>query len=134
DRTLIQEERQRHRKAAFRDAIILLQEMAARGQVLGAENLSPFREHDGLMVVDRNQEVQYASGVATSLYNRAGFMFPLPGMVLEQLPTKDAALVTRAMTEGVCIEEAEERPEGHYWVKKVIPILGQRVLHRTWRR
>src|SRR5205085_6125346 len=23
---------------------------------------------------------------------------------------------------------------GHYWVKKVIPILGQRVPHRTWRR
>lgn len=134
DRTLIQEERQRLRKPAFRHAIGLLQEMAAAGQIHGAERTTPFREHDGVLVVNRSQEIQYASGVATSLYSRAGFMAALEGLSLEQLQTQDSALATRVMTEGICVEEAEERAEGHYWVKKAVPLIGRKEPSRSWRR
>lgn len=134
DRTLIQEERQRHRAHSFRDAIVLLQEMAARGHILGAHGLTPFGEHDGILVVDRSLVMQYVSGVATSLYNRAGFMYPLPNLPLDQLPTKDSDLAQRAMAQGLCIQDVEERAEGQYWVKKAIPLYGTREPVRTWRR
>ncbi len=134
DRTLIQEERQRHRERVFRDAIKLLQEMAARGQILGAKGLPVFGEHDGILLVDRGLVIQYVSGVATSLYNRAGFMYPLPNVHLDQLPTKDSDLAQRAMAQGMCLQDVEERAEGQYWVKKAIPLYGTREPSRTWRR
>lgn len=134
DRTLIQEERQRHRHRSFRETITTLQEMAARGQIVGAESLTPFGEHDGILVVDRSMVIQYVSGVATSLYNRAGFMYPLPDLPLDQLPTRDSELTQRAMAQGICVEDVEERAEGQYWVKKVIPLIGAREPARTWRR
>ena len=134
DRTLIQEERQRHRKPTFKYAIRLLQEMAAKGQIPGAERVAPFLENDGILVVDRGLEVQYVSGVASSVFNRGGFMYALDGVNLKELPTKDAALAEQAMSERRCVEEAEERPDGHYWVKKAIPLIGYRPPVRTWRR
>ncbi len=134
DRPLIQEERQRHRKPAFRQAITTLQQMAAQGLLEGAARLSPFSEYDGILVVNRAQEIQYASGVATSILNRAGFRVQLEGLELAQLPTKDAPLAVRAMTECRCLEEVEERPEGSYWIKKAIPLIGTRPPQRTWRR
>lgn len=134
DRTLIQEERQRHRQRSFRDTIELLQQQCAAGLIVGAEKLSPFAEHDGILIIDRGEVVQYASGIATSLYNQAGFMYPLAGLPLEQLPTRDHQLAERAIAEQVCIEEVEERAEGQYWVKKAIPLIGNREPSRTWRR
>ncbi len=134
DRTLIQEERQRRRSPAFRHAITTLQQMAALGHLHDADKLSPFSEYDGILVVNRAQEIQYVSGVATSILSRAGFRVTLEGLELAQVPTNDAALATRAMAESRCLEEAEERPEGIYWVKKAIPLIGTRPPQRTWRR
>ena len=134
DRTLIQEERQRRRSPAFRHAITTLQQMAALGQLCGADKLRPFSEYDGILVVNRAQEIQYVSGVATSILSRAGFRVTLEGLELAQVPTKDAALAARAMKESRCLEEVEERPEGIYWVKKAIPLIGTRPPQRTWRR
>ena len=133
DRTLIQEERQRHRQPAFRYTIDLLQRMNAHGQLVGADKLSPFTENDGIIVVNRKRQVQYVSGIANSLYNRAGFMFRLEGLPLDQLPTRDADLAFRAMDEMACIEDQERRPEGQYWIKKVIPLIGVKEPDRTWR-
>ncbi len=134
DRTLIQEERQRRRQPAFREAILALQRMAARGEIYGAEKLTSFSEHDGVLVVDRDLRIQYASGLATSIYNRAGFMRQLDDISLHEIPYHDAAVATYALTELTCTEEEEQRPEGHFWVKKAIPLIGYREPRNNWRR
>lgn len=134
DRTLIQDERQRHRQPTFREAILELQRMAARGELYGADKLSPFSEHDGILVVDRDLRIQYASGLATSIYNRAGFMRQLDDISLHEIPYRDAALAAHALTELTCTEEEEQRPEGHFWVKKAIPLIGYREPRNNWRR
>jgi two-component sensor histidine kinase len=119
---LVEHERHRRRSPAFQRAIRQLHMTAQRAQLVGIEALSPFGEHDGIMVIDRGRVIRYASGVATNLYRRIGYVGGLVGRRLSALETGDDDLV-RATVQQRCCLEREEEAGGRYWVKKVIPLL-----------
>jgi two-component sensor histidine kinase len=118
---LIEHERHRRRSKVFQRALRQLQEMLLRGELEGAGQLSPFGEHDGIMVVDGQGRIRYASGIATSLYRRLGYLDSLLGRRTSELETEDEALVGRALREKRCVEE-ETREGRRVWIKKAIPL------------
>jgi two-component sensor histidine kinase len=121
---LIEHERHRRRSKVFQQALRQLQEMLLRGEIEGAGQLSPFGEHDGIMVVDSQRWIRYASGIATNLYRRVGHLDSLVGKRTSELETEDEILVAKALSEKRCLEE--ETHEGQReWVKKVIPLTSR---------
>ncbi|MBC8265042.1 MAG: sensor histidine kinase [Anaerolineales bacterium] len=122
---LIEHERHRRRSKVFKQALGQLQEMLLQGRIEGARQLSPFGEHDGIIVVDGAGWIRYASGIATGLYRRLGYLDSLLGKRASELDTEDEALVARAWRERRCLEE--ETHEGHrIWIKKAIPLISHR--------
>ena len=121
---LLEHERHRRRSSVFQQALLQLQAMARCGQLAGAETLSPFGEHDGIIVTDRKRVIRYASGIATNLYRRIGYPEGLLGHHLGDLDTGDDDLVQAALRQRRCLEREEEAGE-RYWVKKAIPLLAQ---------
>ncbi len=120
---LIEHERHRRRSKVFQRALGQLQEMLLRGEIEGAAQLSPFGEHDGIMVVDSEGGIRYASGIATGLYRKLGYLDSLLGKRISELKTEDEALVVRAWQEKRCLEE--ETQEGQrVWIKKTIPLVS----------
>lgn len=113
-------ERQLRRSRMFRWALHRLQETAIRGELVGLEDLSPFGEHDGIMVVDQELRIRYVSGIAANLFRRLGYLENLVGQPLSILETLDHSLVTRALSDGRCLEEQSTEHE-FTWVRKVIP-------------
>lgn len=121
---LIERERHRRRSRVFQRALTQLQKMLLLGELEGGEQLSPFGEHDGIMVVDSQRWIRYASGIATNLYRRVGHLDSLVGKRTSDLETEDEVLVVRALQEKRCIEE--ETQEGHRdWIKKAIPLTSR---------
>lgn len=118
---LIEHERHRRRSKVFQRAVRQLQEMLLRGELEGARQLSPFGEHDGILVVDSQGQIRYVSGIATGLYRRLGYLDSLLGKSTSELETEDEALVVRALREKRCIEE-ETREGRRVWIKKAIPL------------
>ena len=124
---LIEHERHRRRSKVFQRALGQLQEMLLRGEIVGAGQLSPFGEHDGIMVVDGEGWIRYASGIATGLYRKLGYLDSLLGKRASELETENVALVVRAFQGKRCLEE--EIQEGHrVWIKKAIPLTS----HGRW--
>ena len=64
----IEMERHLRRKKPIRVAVGQLQRMLLTGQLEASEHLSPFGEHDGILVVDSQKRITYISGVGTNLY------------------------------------------------------------------
>jgi two-component sensor histidine kinase len=121
---LLEHERHRRRRPAFQRALRQMQAMFLRGELVGANLMEPFGEHDGILVADRDMKVLYVSGIATNLYRRLGYGGTLVGRHLTFLKTGDANLVEVALAEMRCVEA--ERQEGHrHWSRKVIPLLPQ---------
>lgn len=119
---LLEHERHRRRSQVFQRALLQFQMMAQRAQLVGATDLSPFEEHDGVIVADRERVICYASGIATNLYRRIGYPGGLLGRHLGNLETGDDELARAAMRQFRCLER-EEETGGRYWVKKAIPLL-----------
>ena len=118
---LIEHERHRRRSKVFRQALRQLQKMLLRGELEGIGQVSSFGEHDGIMVVDSGGWIRYASGIATGLYRKQGYLDSLLGKHTSDLETEDEALVIRALQEKRCFEE--ETRKGHrVWIKKAIPL------------
>lgn len=122
---LLAHERHRRRSRVFQRALQQLQEMALRGELARVEGLSPFGEHDGIVVVDPQRRIQYMSGIATNLYRRLGHMGNLLHRSAYAIETADAELVDKALNGGVCLEEEKEE-HGRIWVRKVIPLYVHR--------
>jgi two-component sensor histidine kinase len=121
---LLEHERHRRRRPAFQRALRQLQGMFLRGELVNADVLELFGEHDGILVADRNLQILYVSGIATNLYRRLGYGANLVGRQLTFLKTGDAELATIALDEMRCLEV--ERKEGYrHWVRKVIPLLPE---------
>ncbi len=129
EKTMIEQERHKRRLPSFRWATRELQKMLARGTLAGAENLSPFGEHDGILVVNSQRQILYASGIANNLYRRLGYMESLVGKELRYLATSDEALVEKVLREARCLEEEAQEGE-RIWIRKVLPLLSQ----DGWRR
>ena len=126
DTSLIERERLRRRNKVFQKALRQLQSMLVKGLLMNAETLSPFGEHEGLVLVDADGHIQYASGIATNLYRRLG-IDGLEGRHLENLQTQDDRLVRKAMSSLACVEE-EAQDGGRNWVRTALPLLSNPTL------
>ncbi len=120
DSSWLAHERQLRRSRAFRRALHRLQETALRGELSGAETLSAFGEHDGVMLVDQELRIRYVSGIAANLFRRLGYLENLAGQRISVLETRDEALVLAAMRERRCFEE-QGTEHDFTWVRKAIP-------------
>jgi two-component sensor histidine kinase len=119
---LLEHERHRRRRQPFQRALLQLQSMAQRGQLVGADELGPFGEHDGVIVANSDRVILYASGIATNLYRRIGYAGGLVGHHLGDLETEDDELAWAALRQFRCLEQ-EEEAGGRYWIKKAIPLV-----------
>jgi two-component sensor histidine kinase len=127
---LIERERHRRRSTVFRRALRQFQESILAGELRGADQLTPFAEHDGVVVVDAQHRIQYVSGIATSLYRKLGYAGNLLKRRIEDLEMDDHRVVLDAMEQGRCLER-EMRVGGLVWIKKAIPLFArQRGLRR----
>jgi len=122
---LLAHERHRRRSRVFQRALQQLQDMALRGELADLEGLSPFGEHDGVVVVDPQRRIQYMSGIATNLYRRIGHMGNLQRRSVYEIETADAELLNEALNSGTCLEREQEE-HGRIWVRKVIPLYMHR--------
>lgn len=127
---LIEHERHRRRSKVFQWAVHRLQHMVAQGELGDASALTPFGEHDGILLVDRRYRIRYASGIATNLYRRLGLMEGLVGKKLHELGTCDAEIVAPVFDGSRCVQE--ETNEGNRtWIKRGVPILA---IFEGWKR
>jgi two-component sensor histidine kinase len=127
DTTWLAHERQLRRSGVFRRALHRLQESVLRGEVVGAEALSPFGEHDGIVVVDQELRICYVSGIAANLYRRLGYLENLVGQRISMLETRDDALVVAALEQNRCLEEQGSEHE-FTWARKVVPYRSRDLL------
>lgn len=124
DTSLLEQERQRARSRTFQRSLRQLQSMLTRGLIDGADTLSPFDEQSGIMVVDREGYIRYASGIAANLYRRIGYLDNLVGHHLENLTTRDDTVFSQAITTRQCIEDVSE-DNGRHWIRKAIPLYAR---------
>ncbi|MBC7257450.1 MAG: histidine kinase N-terminal domain-containing protein, partial [Chloroflexi bacterium] len=66
-------ERHRRRSRVFQRALDEFTRSVLRGDLEGAESLSPFGEHDGIVYVGPDRCIQYMSGIAAGLYRNLGY-------------------------------------------------------------
>lgn len=116
-------ERHRRRSRVFQKALDEFTHAVLRGDLEGAEGLSPFGEHDGIVYVGPDRCIQYMSGIAAELYRNLGYRDSLIGRRVSEIETIDHQLVMRAINERRCYEVQVEQG-GMTWVRKAIPIIA----------
>lgn len=124
DTTLVEYERQRRRDKVFRKAISQIQDMLLYRLLHNAENITRFREYDGLMIIDKHGVIRYVSGVAGSLYRKLGYMDSLVSRNLDTLMTYDHQIAFEAMNTLQCVEQ-ETEDGGKQWIRKALPIVAE---------
>jgi two-component sensor histidine kinase len=103
------------------------------GELVDADTLSPFREHDGIVVVDRQGVIRYASGIATEHYRKLGYMDSLVGRHLSTMETGDLGMFRDVFQDLRCYErEFREHPylpeeDERVWIRKAVPLISS-----TW--
>jgi len=122
---LIEHERHRRRNRDYQRALRLFQESVTAGDLRGAQDLTPFSEHDGLLVLDAEGHIVYASSIASSLYRKLGYTDDLLGRRLDDVERGDASVVHEAMNRGRRVER-DVHVGGLVWVKKAIPFFAHR--------
>lgn len=115
-------ERHRRRSLVFQAALVDFIRSVVRGEMAGAEALSPFGEHDGVLLVGADRRIQYMSGIAAELYRNLGYRDSLIGRRISEIETVDHQMVVRAQNERIC-HELETEAAGLTWVRKALPIL-----------
>jgi two-component system, sensor histidine kinase PdtaS len=118
---LIERERHRRRSKVFQRALKQFQETVLRGTLHSLDPLTPFSEHDGVLVVDAQHRIQYASGIATSQYRKLGYAGNLLRWHIEDLELDDNRPVLEAVEKGQCVER-EIRVRDLIWTKKAVPL------------
>ncbi len=122
--------RQRSRSRVFQRAVDLLQVMLLLGELRAAAELSAFREHDGVLVADRQRVIRYASGIATEHYRKLGYMDSLTGRHLSTLDTGDQVMFTEVTRDLRCYErEFAEQPylrgeRARIWIRQAVPLVA----------
>jgi two-component sensor histidine kinase len=99
--------------------------MVLAGRLRGATELSPFTEHDGVIVLDTQHRIQYMSGIATSLYRKLGYAGDLVKRRFDDLEGNNHSLAVAALEQGRCIESEVQLGE-LVWVEKAIPLFTSR--------
>ncbi len=110
---LIERERHRRRSKVFQRALKQFQRMVLAGQLAKVDQLTPFAEHDGMMVVDAQHRIQYVSGIATSMYRKLGYVGDLLKRYIEDLEPDDSSLVLEALVTGECYEREIQVRDSH---------------------
>lgn len=116
-------ERQRRRSRVFQAALTQFCHTVLRGDLRGAQGLTPFGPHDGVVYVSAEGRIQYVSGIAASLYRQLGYRDDMVGWHIHELDTVDAEMVTRALSELACQENRTEQ-DGLTWVRRSLPVCG----------
>jgi two-component sensor histidine kinase len=126
---MIAHERQRRRDPTFRRAVLWLQAMCMRGEIMGTDTLGGFGLYDGIYIADRNRLVTYMSGITANLFRSIGLAVDMGGQQVAELEPQDDALVDEVLSTNICIEQRHETADGRVWIRKGLP------LHRspTWR-
>jgi two-component sensor histidine kinase len=94
------------------------------GALPSAEKLSPFRDQDGLVVVDSHLRILYVNLVAEHLYARIGIPRPMLGYQIGSFETGDERLIIQAVNEQACIE-TEEAVRDFIWIRKALPVFEE---------
>ncbi len=114
-------ERHRRRHKAFQKALRDFITMVLHGDFRGADSLTSFGEHDGIVYIDTKGFIRYMSGIAAELYRHLGYRDSLLNRPISEVATVDEQLVREAVEKGRCIER--ETKEGEFtWVRKALPI------------
>ena len=116
-------ERLRRKHSLFRKALLQLQDMVLRGQLEGCADISPPREHSGIMVVEQAGRVLYVNGIAENMYRKLGLSDALVGSQITELGTNESAFFD-CLQKG-CYVEQEIQERQSIWVKKAFPLLSQ---------
>jgi two-component sensor histidine kinase len=119
---MIAHERQRRRNRHFRQAVVWMQEMCARGELGSAHNLSGFSLYDGIYLVDRHRTIIYMSGIAANLFRSAGIATEVHEQPLSSLEEEDIKLVEGVFATHLCQEQRQESGDGRIWVRSALPL------------
>ena len=125
EKSLVEYERHATRRGPFRRALHDLRDVVLRGETEGFNDLSPFRESDGIVLVNEKGIVTYVSGLGSYHYRRIGYHEELIGKSIAELDTADAQLVERAFDERRPFEDERQEHE-RLWIRKLIPLVGPR--------
>lgn len=115
-------ERHKRRAKAFQRALDELVKMVLRGELECAGELTPFREHDGIMFVGPDRRIRYVSGICAELYRHIGYRDSLLGRRVSEIDTIDHQMASRAINEREAFE-VQSQQNGYTWVRKVLPII-----------
>ena len=128
---LMEVQRLKLRSRVFRHALKWILRMLIAGEFGNVENISPFGEVDGLILVDSTRTIRYISGRGSGIYRRLGYLSDLVGQHLRQLENDDNRMVIQAFSIGRPLQfDVEER--GRYLVKSVIPLHVNLPLYERW--
>ena len=119
---VIEHERVRKRTGVLRRALQRVRDLVAQGRLEGGEKIGRLALNDGMMVVDADGMIQYASTPAEGLYRLLGIVDQLTNTQLSELDTNEY-LAFRAMETGVCMEQRVIEQD-RIWIKKAIPLMA----------
>jgi two-component sensor histidine kinase len=117
---VVEHERHCRRSVVFRRALSQLQRMGVRGELAGACDLSPFGEHDGIVVVDPIGRIRYVSGVAENLHRKLGYTDKLVKSSIAGMQGHEA--IFDLALRGRRSVELEAQEGQLTWIRKAIPI------------
>ncbi len=125
---MLEYERMRHKDPVLRDALASIRQTVLEGRLRGAEHLRRIGEHDGLIVIDADGQIQYISTVAENQYRRLGYPESLLHSQISELDTNEY-ICFKAMEQGVCLEQRIEEQD-QIWIKRVVPL--PQAPRRSW--
>jgi two-component sensor histidine kinase len=127
---MIAHERQRRRNRHFRQAVVWMQEMCARGELESGAILPSFSIYDGVYMVDATRTIVYMSGIAANLFRSTGITPAVREQQLAALEPCDREIVERVFATHACHAARVENDDGRIWVRSAIPL---RMPTITWR-
>jgi two-component sensor histidine kinase/PAS domain-containing protein len=125
--SLIAYVRHKTRSKVFQRAVRTLQAMLLAGRLKNVDRLSPFTASDGLLVVDSQHIIRYASGIATEQYRKLGYLDNLVGRSLSSLDTGDEEMCTRVLQDLQGYEDEFDEHQRNL-VRRAVPLIA-----RQWR-
>jgi len=119
---VIEHERVLKGTSVMRRALTRVRDLVAQGRLDGGEKIGRLGIYDGMMVIDADGVIQYASSVAEGLYRLLGIVDMLADTQLSELETNEY-IAFRAMETGVCMQQRVQEQD-RIWIKKVIPLVA----------
>jgi two-component sensor histidine kinase len=119
---VIEHERVQKRTSVLRRALTRVRDLVAQGRLEGGDEIGRLGLHDGMLIIDEDGVIQYASSVAEGQYRLLGIVDMLTNTQLSELETNEY-IAFRAMETGVCLEQRVQEQD-YLWIKKAIPLVA----------